>query len=107
MKKMHLPSRMLSLLLAFALLLGFAAPARAADESTGVSFQRVDNSMVSGSLLCEAGVRRHGYGSRIHFFEQKINFRDGLFHHGHCTERLCHVLPGQPENGAAEADRLH
>ncbi len=54
MKKMHLPSRMLSLLLAFALLLGFAAPARAADESTGVSFQRVDNSMVSGSLLCEA-----------------------------------------------------
>ena len=26
MKKMHLPSRMLSLLLAFALLLGFAAP---------------------------------------------------------------------------------
>lgn len=54
MKKMHLPSRMLSLLLAFALLLGFAAPARAADESTGVSFQKVDNSMVSGSLLCEA-----------------------------------------------------
>ena len=47
MKKMHLPSRMLSLLLAFALLLGFAAPARAADESTGVSFQKVDNSMVS------------------------------------------------------------
>ena len=46
MKKMHLPSRMLSLLLAFALLLGFAAPARAADESTGVSFQRVGNTAV-------------------------------------------------------------
>ncbi len=54
MKKLHLPSRMLSLLLAFALLLGFATPIRAADESIGVSFQEVDNSMVSGSLLCEA-----------------------------------------------------
>ena len=54
MKKLHLPSRMLSLLLAFALLLSFATPIRAADDSTGVRFQQVDNSMVSGSLLCEA-----------------------------------------------------
>lgn len=51
MKKMHLPSRLLSLLLALALLCGFAAPAGASGSSnTGLSLTQVDNSAVSASL---------------------------------------------------------
>lgn len=53
MKKHNLPSRMLSFLLAFAMLLGFAVPLRAAEEGAEVSFQEVENSKVSGSLLEE------------------------------------------------------
>lgn len=53
MKKMHVQSRLLSLLLVLALLWGFAAPASAAGAAhrDGVSFTQVDNSAVSASLL--------------------------------------------------------
>lgn len=54
MKKMHLPSRNAVPATGFCPAARLCGPARAADESTGVSFQKVDNSMVSGSLLCEA-----------------------------------------------------
>ncbi len=51
MKKMHVQSRLLSLLLVLALLWGFAAPASAAGAAhrDGVSFTQVDNSAVSAS----------------------------------------------------------
>ena len=43
MKKMHLPSRLLSMLLVLALLCGFAAPVGAAgSSSTGLSLTQVD-----------------------------------------------------------------
>ena len=53
MKKMHVQSRLLSLLLVLALLWGFAAPASAAGAAhrDGVSFTQVDNSAVFASLL--------------------------------------------------------
>ena len=55
MKKMHLPSRLLSMLLVLALLCGFAAPVGAAgSSSTGLSLTQVDNSAVSASLQEQA-----------------------------------------------------
>lgn len=51
MKKMHLSSRLLSLLLVIAMLFSFAIPVDAANSDTTVSFRQVDNSAVSGSLL--------------------------------------------------------
>ncbi len=55
MKKMHLPSRLLSMLLVLALLCGFAAPRGAAgSSSTGLSLTQVDNSAVSASLQEQA-----------------------------------------------------
>ena len=51
MKTMHLPTRLLSLLLVVALLCGFAVPASAAGtDSAQLSFERVDNSTVSAGL---------------------------------------------------------
>ena len=50
MKKMHLSSRLLSLLLIVALLFSFAVPVSAANSGSNVSFKQVDNSAVSGSL---------------------------------------------------------
>ena len=50
MKKMHLSSRLLSLLLIVALLFSFAVPVGAANSGSNVSFKQVDNSAVSGSL---------------------------------------------------------
>ena len=51
MKKMHLPIRLLSLLLAVALLCGLAAPARAVGTGgTRPSFTQVDHRQVSASL---------------------------------------------------------
>ena len=55
MKKMHVPSRLLSMLLVLALLCGFAAPVGAAgSSSTGLSLTQVDNSAVSASLQEQA-----------------------------------------------------
>lgn len=53
MKKTHLSNRILSVLLALAMLLSFAAPISAADQRAGVRFEEVDNSMVSGNVLTE------------------------------------------------------
>lgn len=54
MKKMHLPTRLLAMLLALALLCGFAVPVDAAGSSSEtVTFQQVDNSRVSESLRGE------------------------------------------------------
>ena len=50
MKKMHLSSRLLSLLLIVALLFSFAVPVGAANSGSNVSFKQVDNSAVTGSL---------------------------------------------------------
>ena len=68
MKKMHVQSRLLSLLLVLALLWGFAAPASAAGAAhrDGVSFTQVDNSAVSASLL---GVCRGEGGESLHRHE--------------------------------------
>ena len=46
MKKMHLSSRLLSLLLIVALLFSFAVPVSAANSGSNVSFKQVDNSAV-------------------------------------------------------------
>ena len=46
MKKMHLSSRLLSLLLIVALLFSFAVPVGAANSGSNVSFKQVDNSAV-------------------------------------------------------------
>ena len=51
MKKTHLSSRLLSLLLVAAMLFSFAIPADAANSDATVSFRQVDNHTVSGSLL--------------------------------------------------------
>lgn len=53
MKKMHLPSRLLSLLLVVALLSSFAVPIGATGSDTSVNFKQVDNGAVSESLLQE------------------------------------------------------
>lgn len=48
MKHKHLPSRLLSVLLVFALLCGFAVPAAAAEDTQiEISFRQVDNGRVS------------------------------------------------------------
>ena len=63
MKKMHLPSRLLSMLLVLALLCGFAAPVGAAgSSSTGLSLTQVDNSAVSASLAGAGGGGTGGSG---------------------------------------------
>ena len=87
MKKMHVQSRLLSLLLVLALLWGFAAPASAAGAAhrDGVSFTQVDNSAVSASLLEQeaeekagTGPRQYGPGACFHCFEKEVHPGSGL-----------------------------
>lgn len=51
MKNSSFPARMLSLLLAVAVLFGLASPAGAAASSNTLRYQQVDNSSVSANLL--------------------------------------------------------
>ncbi|MGM9641023.1 MAG: S8 family serine peptidase, partial [Faecousia sp.] len=52
--KKHLSARLLSWLLVFAMLAGFAVPVNAAGQNAKVTFTQVDNSAVSASLLNKA-----------------------------------------------------
>ena len=54
MKNSSFPARMLSLLLAVAVLFGLASPAGAVASSNTVRYQQVDNSSVSANLLHSA-----------------------------------------------------
>ena len=90
MKNSSFPARMLSLLLAVAVLFGLASPAGAVASSNTVRYQQVDNSSVSANPLHSADQETD---ETPHCSGKGLHFGCRLFYHGHCAERCCHALP--------------
>lgn len=101
MKNSSFPARMLSLLLAVAVLFGLASPAGAAASSNTLRYQQVDNSSVSANLLHPADQETDEAPQyddtdivRVSIVLEKASTLEcRLFHYGHCAERCRHALP--------------